>query len=240
MWSHHYDDSLANMFQVQDKITASIADALKVKFASLGTTRSVNPEAHDLVLKARALIEKGRSAAPHATNYLDLGEYAQALAPSLALIKLAPHSASAAFGLAQSYALLHHNQDAARAFDLVQPDTPLGKQLSAAGKLAYQSVLDPKLHAQALAAADALCKRSDLDPDSLYNLVIVYLVLDKKDIALDLLDRSCAPTPFSCNDFAINPTYIPLRGDPRFEAMAKKYDATSQPAASASTSASPR
>jgi serine/threonine-protein kinase len=371
MWSHHYDDSLANMFQVQDKITASIADALKVKFASLGTTRSVNPEAHDLVLKARALIEKGRSAAPleqarrllqhaitiapdyadaHAalarawfdltqystlplkealpkvraeankalaldpsnvdaiialaaadmsqgnaakaqtgferaleidpsnagahmdygvllplkaglaqtleavqlgpdnntaqsnlaTYYLDLGEYARALAPSLALIKLAPHSTSAAFGLAQVYALLHRNEDAAKAFDLVRPDTPLGKQLVAAGKLAYQSVLDPKLHASALAAADALRKRSDLDPDSLYDLVIAYLVLAKKDIALDVLQHSCDPTPYSCNDFAVNPNYISLRGDPRFEALAKKYDATSQPEASASTSASPR
>ena len=371
MWSNHYDDSLSNIFQVQDKITASISDALKVKFAATHAVQTVNPEAHDLVLKARALMQAGRSAAPFeqaralleqaiaiapdyadahallartlndltqfstlplkdalpkvreeankalqldpgnvdailalasadlsegrnaearkgfqrvieldpsnatahldyaillpskqrlaetleaaqldpdlatvrnnlATNYLDLGDYAQALAPSLALVRLSPHSVGSAFGLAQVYALLHRNQDAAKAFDLVQPDTPLGKQLVATGKLAYQSVLDPKLHAQALAAADTLRKRSDLDPDSLYNLVIVYLVLDKKDIALDLLDRSCAPTPFSCNDFAINPTYIPLRGDPRFEAMAKKYDATSQPAASASTSASPR
>jgi tetratricopeptide (TPR) repeat protein len=359
------------VFQVQDKITASIAGALKVKFAARHAAQSVNPEAHDLVLQARALIEKSRSAAPleqarrlleqaitiapdyadaHAglarawfdltqystlplkdalpkvraeatkalaldprnvdaiialaaadmsqgdvvkaktgferaleidpsnvtahmdygvvlplkaglaqtleavqldpdsvtaqnnlaTDYLDLGEYAQALTPSLALIRLTPHSASTAFGLAQVYALLHRSEEAAKAFDLVQPDTALGRQLVAAGKLAYRSVLDPKLHAQALTAADALRKRSDLDPDSLYDLFIAYLVLDRKDVALDLLQRSCDPTPYSCNDFAMNPTYIPLRGDPRFEAMAKKYDATSQPAASASTSASPR
>ena len=64
VWSDHYDDSAANVFQVQDKISAAIADALKVKFASLGPAPTVNPEAHDLVLKARALMETAHTAAP--------------------------------------------------------------------------------------------------------------------------------------------------------------------------------
>jgi hypothetical protein len=170
------------------------------------------------------------------TDYMNLGEYQKALAPSLALAKLAPHSASTAFGLAQNYALLHRDQDAIETFDLVHPDTVLEKRLVAAGKLAYQSVLDSRLRPQALASADALRKRSDLGPDSLYNLFMVYLVLDKKDVALDLLDRSCAPAPYSCGDFAINPTYIPLRGDPRFVALAKKYAPPSPSLESASSS----
>jgi TolB-like protein len=363
-WSDHYDDSLSNIFRVQDKISASIADALKVRFATANTTRTVNPEAYDLVLKARALVDLSRSAAPlenartfleqavvlapdyadaHAllartlndltqfstlslkdalpktraeahqalrldpdnvdailalasadmaesknsearkgfqraieldpsnaiahtdyaqllpprealaetleaarldpdsattqnnlaVQYLNLGEYQKGLASSLALAKLAPHSVSTAFGLALNYALLHRDQDAVKAFDLVQPDSPLGRQLVAAGKLAYQSVLDPKLRLQALASADALRKGADLDPDSLYNLFQVYLVLGQKSIALNLLNRSCAPEPFSCSDFAVNPTYIPLRGDPRFEAMAKKYAAPPQSPTSA-------
>jgi tetratricopeptide (TPR) repeat protein len=344
---------------VQDKITASISDALKVKFASARANQTVNPEAHDLVLQARAAMQTARTASPYeharslleqaiavapdyadahallarvlndltqystltvndaspkvrkeankalqldpgnvdailalasadlsegrnaearqgfqrvieldpsnavahldyglllpsetalaqtleaarldpdnataqnnlATQYMNLGEYQKALAPSQALAKLAPRSATTAFGLAQNYALLHRDQDAIKAFDLVHPDTTLGKQLVAAGKLAYQSVPDPKLRPQALAAADALLKRSGLDPDSLYNLFMTYLVLGEKDTALDLLDRSCVPTPFACNDFAVNPTYIPLRGNPRFEAMAKKYASASQ------------
>jgi len=362
-WSRHYDDSLSNIFQVQDKITASIADALKVKFAAAHAAQAVTPEAHDLVLKARAVMQTARTAAPYeqaralleqaiaiapdyadarallartlndliqfstlslkdalpkvraearkalqlepgnvdamlalasadksegrnaeaskgfqrvialdpsnaiahldyasqlppkqalaetleaarldpdnataqnnlAVFYINLGEYQNALAPMLRLAKLAPHSASTAFGLAQNYALLHRDRDAIEAFDLVHPDTGLGKQLVAAGKLAYQSVLDPKLRPQALAAADALRQRSDLDPDSLYDLFIVYLVLDKKDVALDLLDRSCMPVPFSCNDFAVNPTYVPLRGDPRFKALEKKYNPDPQAPAS--------
>src|SRR6185437_4692487 len=62
-WANHYDDSLSNIFQVQDKISAAIADALKVKFAVAHTKQTVNPEAHDLVLKARALMQTGRTAA---------------------------------------------------------------------------------------------------------------------------------------------------------------------------------
>ena len=353
-WSHHYDDSLSNIFAVQDKISASIASALKVKFASTRATNPINPRAHDLVLQTRALIQTARDAAPYeqaralleqaialdpdyaeahaqlartwsnliqystlpikealpkaleeahtalkldpanvsalivvatvdaaegriasatagyrraialdpsnatahldyalmlprqqalaetleatrldpdnatvqnnlANTYMNSGEYAQALPASQALVRLAPHSASSAFGLAMNYALLHRNQDAIQAFDLVQPGTPLARQLVSAGKLAYQAALDPKLHAKALAAAEMLRKRSDLDPDSVYDLFQVYFLLGKKDIALDLLDRSCIPVPFSCSDLAINPTYIPLRGDPRFEALTRKY-----------------
>ena len=64
IWSDHYDDSLANVFKVQDQISAAIAGALKVKFASLGAAPTVNPQAHDLVLQARALMEKAQTAAP--------------------------------------------------------------------------------------------------------------------------------------------------------------------------------
>ncbi len=60
LWSQHYDDSFANIFAVQDKVSQAIAQALQVKFAQAdlpqgGTT---NPQAHDLLLKGRALLDK--------------------------------------------------------------------------------------------------------------------------------------------------------------------------------------
>jgi serine/threonine-protein kinase len=60
LWSQHYDDAFANIFAVQDKVSQAIAQALQVKFAQAdlpqgGTT---NSEAHDLVLKGRALLDK--------------------------------------------------------------------------------------------------------------------------------------------------------------------------------------
>jgi hypothetical protein len=139
-------------------------------------------------------------------------------------LQLDPGNVDAMLALASANMSIGKNADARQGFRRV------------AGKLAYQSVLDSRLRPQALASADALRKRSDLGPDSLYNLFMVYLVLDKKDVALDLLDRSCAPAPYSCGDFAINPTYIPLRGDPRFVALAKKYAPPSPSLESASSS----
>ncbi|MEO8746963.1 MAG: hypothetical protein ABI379_04795, partial [Rhodanobacter sp.] len=60
LWSQQYDDSFVNIFKVQDQVSQSIASALQVKLAQAdllaGGTR--NPQAHELVLKGRALVEK--------------------------------------------------------------------------------------------------------------------------------------------------------------------------------------
>ncbi|HJP99496.1 MAG TPA: tetratricopeptide repeat protein, partial [Rhodanobacteraceae bacterium] len=343
LWSDHYDDSAANVFQVQDKISAAIADALKVKLASLAPAPTVNPQAHDLVLKAYALSRNASTAAPieraralleqaialdpgyadahaklarawfvltelstlslkdalpkvraeanqalildprnagatlvlgladqaegksarakaefqralaldpsdadaHLTygtmlplkqglaqiqeavqldpteataqndlaiTYLDLGEYAQALPPFQALMKLAPHSADNAMVLALTYSLLHRPEDAVKAFDLAQPETPLAKALVAAGRLVYQSVLDSKLHAPALAAVETLRKRSDLDPFSMSDVLQLDLALGQNDIALELLPKMCSAAAVICADLSLNPVWLPLRG----------------------------
>jgi len=370
LWSDHYDDSLANVFQVQDRISAAIAGALKVKLASLAPAPTVNPEAHDLVLKARALMDSAYTAAPYeqartlyeqalaldpgyadahaglagawlnltafstlslkdalpkiraeanralaldsrngtallvlgnadategktaqakaeyqralaldpsnasahvaygaalpttqalaqnleavqldprnataqndlAIDYLDLGEYAQALPPLQVLMKLTPPSVDTAMLLALTYSLLHRPEDAVKAFDLVQPDTPLAKALVAAGRLTYQSVLDAKLHAQALAAVDALRHRSDLDPVSTVDLIQLYLALGRSATALEQLPKLCASVPVVCGDLSVNPFWLPLRGKPEFQALVKKYDTISQPPASAASASSP-
>ncbi|MGN6313581.1 MAG: tetratricopeptide repeat protein, partial [Rhodanobacteraceae bacterium] len=366
-WSSHYDDSLANIFQVQDKISASIADALKVKFASLAPAPTVNPEAHDLVLKARALVDTAHTAAPveqarslleravalapdyadahaglaHAwldltqfstlslkdavfevraeagkalaldprnvealvqlgnadasegkiagakteyeralaidpsnavahmdygialpvkqslaqeleavqldpqnataqynlaDTYLDLGEFQQALTPAVSLMRLSPYSGDNALLLAWTYSLLHRNQDAVKAFDLAQPDTDLGKAIVAAGRLVYQSLLEPRLHGEAMTAVAVLRKRSDLDPTSIYDVIQLYLVLGDDRTALELLPQFCAGAPVGCTDLSLNPLWLPLRGEPRFQALMNKYGTVSQPLASASSS----
>ncbi|HEX7341955.1 MAG TPA: tetratricopeptide repeat protein [Rhodanobacteraceae bacterium] len=368
IWSHHYDDSLANVFAVQDKISAAIAGALKVKFASLGQAQTVNPQALDLVLKARALVEKAGTAAPfeqartlyeqaialdpnyadaHAglarawfdltqfstlplkdtlpkvraeanqalaldprnvdalvalgnadasednnaeaktyyqralaidpsnaiahLNYgnvlplqpglaqyleavqldpdlalaqnnlavgdLDAGDYAQALPPWQATLRLDPTSADNAMGLAQTYSLLHRDAGAVKAFDLAQPKTELAKALIAAGRLTYQSLLDPTLHAQALAAVAALRQRTDLDPESMGDVLQLELALGENATALGLLPKYCASSPVACSDLSVNPLWIPLRGQPRFEALVKQYDTVSKPAPAATASA---
>ncbi|TAM92861.1 MAG: hypothetical protein EPN40_13980, partial [Rhodanobacteraceae bacterium] len=60
LWSKHYDDTFANIFAVQDKVSQAIAQALQVKFAQadLPAGGTGNPQAHELVLKGRALLDK--------------------------------------------------------------------------------------------------------------------------------------------------------------------------------------
>jgi len=60
LWSQHYDDSFANIFAVQDKVSQAIAQALQVKFAQADLPQggTSNPQAHELVLKGRALKDK--------------------------------------------------------------------------------------------------------------------------------------------------------------------------------------
>ncbi|MBS0431304.1 MAG: hypothetical protein JSS21_02700 [Proteobacteria bacterium] len=170
-------------------------------------------------------------------SYFDLGEYQLALTPDLAEVKLAPHEADSALTLAQNYALLHRDADAVKAFDLVRPDTGLGKALVDAGRLTYQSVLDPKLHAQALAAVDALRRRPDLDPESEGDIMQLLLALGQNNTVLAMLPQSCASSPFGCTDLSINPLWLPLRGAPEFAELVKKYDTVSKPATSSSTAA---
>ena len=368
-WSSHYDDSLANIFQVQDKISASIASALKVKFASTRAAPTVDPQAHDLVLKGAALMRTDRTAAglqqarryfeqaialdpgyadAHAwvagawfdltqfsplplakalpqvraeagkalaldpdnvyalivlanidategridkakagyeralkldpsnaiahldyalmlplrqslaesleavrldpervaaqnnlaLAYLDLGEYQGALPAAQGMMRLEPDSPDSAFLLASNYALLHRIEDAVKVFDQAKPQTSLAKQLIAAGRLAYQSVLDPKLRPQALAAANALRRRNDLDPVTVADLTQIYSRLGEYTAMLDLLPGMCTASPASCSDLSVNPVFLPVHGNPAFEALVKKYDTTSQPAA-ALTSSSP-
>ncbi|HKV65862.1 MAG TPA: hypothetical protein VJN66_05730 [Rhodanobacteraceae bacterium] len=365
VWADHYDDALANVFQVQDQLSAAIAGALKVKFASLDTSRTVNPQAHDLVLQARALLRTAQTAQPieqaiklferavaiapdyadaraglagawldltqfsmlpikdvlpkvradarHALSLdprnvealvalanadvaegkigaakagferalaidpsnayahldygnllplkpglaqeqeatqldpdnataqndlaeteLDLDNYAQALPAAQALVMLAPRSPDNALMLAETDALLHRDEDAVKAFDLAQPDGQLTKALVAAGRLTYRAADDPALRRQALAAVDALHARTDLDPGSESDVIQLYLVLGENTTALELLPKTCTAQPVNCSDLSVNPEFMPLRGDPRFQALVKQYDTVSQPAAAAS------
>ncbi|TAM96664.1 MAG: tetratricopeptide repeat protein [Rhodanobacteraceae bacterium] len=101
LWSHHYDDTFANIFAVQDKVSQAIASALQVKFAQadLPVGGTTNPQAHELVLKGRALLDK-REAASLAAARQDF-EQAIAIDPNYAdahallsrtLLQLTEHS----------------------------------------------------------------------------------------------------------------------------------------------------
>ena len=59
LWSESYERELKDIFAMQDEITASIVNALKIKLAvALPAQRKPNPEAYDLDLKGRYFLNK--------------------------------------------------------------------------------------------------------------------------------------------------------------------------------------
>ena len=92
LWSAHYDDSLRNIFAVQDKITGAIADALNVKFANMPSAPTLNPRAHDFYLKGLAALERFTAADAQIAQQ----DFQQA-------VKLDPNYADAWAELAYSY-----------------------------------------------------------------------------------------------------------------------------------------
>lgn len=359
LWSDHYDDSLQNIFAVQDKISAAISDALNVKFARMRAAPTLNPQAHELYLRGLAGLEsataaeaqaaqkyfqqalaldphyadawaglaasylslaqwstlplaeavpKMRAAAkqalaldPHnvdalvelanadnadpdadrntqakseyeqalrldpnnarahldygtvlpleqdlaqtreaarldpdnataqnnlATLYQDLGNWPGMVEAAKALNRLSPKGTDAAFYLAFAYDAMGRNADAAKAFDLVHPTSKTDQQLVDAGRLAYQALLRPSLRPTALSALAAL-RRANLGPFAQGNVLLLYLALDDKEVAMQMLPGICSAAPVGCNDLAINPMYRPLHGNPRFESLAKKYSTLS-------------
>ena len=155
-------------------------------------------------------------------DYLVLGDYEQALAPTLAMTQLSSDQIDSAFILAFIYRQLHRYQDMMGAFDLVKPSTPLDKQLIDAGRLTYRSFLEPDIHSLALMALKSL-RHAKLSPYSKVDLLQLYLVLGENKKALQLLTAVCASDPVVCADLAIDPVYAPLHHDPRFQKLAKQY-----------------
>ncbi|MGH8215217.1 MAG: tetratricopeptide repeat protein [Rhodanobacteraceae bacterium] len=355
-WAAHYDDSLKNIFALQDSITGSIANTLKVKFAGTQAAPTSNPQAHDLYLKGLALIDRqttgdARDAEQYfqqalaldpdyadawtglANAYMQLQQYStlpiktaavkiraaaekalalepknanalvvlgvadvfdgrnqqaradyqralaldpnnvrahldyalvmpterEALAQTLEaarldpdnvtaqnnlaalyedmhdwpnallalkrVIHLSPHNVLAAFRLADVYSKMRQGGDAVKAFDLVQPSTDLDRRLLAAGKLSYQTILQPTLHPEALAALAEL-RNADLSPNDQENVIRLYMMLGDKDAALEMLAKECAANTWRCADIGDAAEFASLRGDRRFQKLAKQYPAT--------------
>ncbi|MFO1056902.1 MAG: adenylate/guanylate cyclase domain-containing protein [Dongiaceae bacterium] len=64
LWSHRYDDELKDVFDVQDKITTSVAAALQAKLIGAETERALakgpdNLDAYDYVLRGRERLAAG-------------------------------------------------------------------------------------------------------------------------------------------------------------------------------------
>ncbi|MGH8191096.1 MAG: tetratricopeptide repeat protein, partial [Rhodanobacteraceae bacterium] len=156
-----------------------------------------------------------------------------------ALLRLDPATVDSAFYLAFAYQQLHQDDKIESAFAAVKPATDLDRQQVAAGQLTYRALADPKLRPQALAALKDL-SRHQSNLDVAVNLMQMYLALGETAPGLHLLEGLCPADPVGCSDLSVNPMYVVLRTDPRFQKLVKKYNtATVTAPASAGSSAQP-
>lgn len=157
-----------------------------------------------------------------ATTAQDLGDWAGMIKAAQAMIRLNPQGVDSAFYLAYAYQQLRQDAPMVAAFDLVKPANAVDQQQVAAGRLVYQSLLHPALRPQALAAVQQLA-RYQSNTAVTVNLPQLWLALGEHAEALKQLQGVCLAMPIACNDLAINPLYVPLRADPAFQKLAKRY-----------------
>jgi len=93
----------------------------------------------------------------------------------------------------------------------------------AAGQLTYRALADPTLRPQALVALKDLSRHAS-NQDVAGNLMQMYLALGETAPALQGLESYCPAVPVACYDIAINPMYVALRTDPRFQKLVKQYN----------------
>jgi TolB-like protein/DNA-binding SARP family transcriptional activator len=96
LWTDRFDGDLADVFGLQDRIAAEVAQALKHAFDAPSPTRGLDPEAYELYLRARGLISA-------AGQFFDLSG-AQAVPLLEQVVVIAPACAPAWELLAQARA----------------------------------------------------------------------------------------------------------------------------------------
>jgi adenylate cyclase len=193
VWAERYDRELADIFAVQDDVTAQIARALEVRFADAADAPSSrreteNPEAYDCLLRGR---EQYRRYTPDG-NAAARRLYERA-------IELDPRYAEAHAGLAETY--LHDwfggfSEGLARAFALAQT----AKSLDASRPLVYEALssvlLFKRQHDEAAAAARRWVEIEPGNAEAYANLAGILNFAGEPEHVGGLLEKAKRLNPF--------------------------------------------
>ena len=197
LWAERYDRALTGIFELQDDITARIADALRVQFAgaaddtALEQHQTESAEAYDLVLWARKLLNRfDRKKADEARDLLERaidldGGYARAYGLLahyyLDLWRL--------WGEDRDLNLSRAEDHAERAAALDPRDA--GPHVTLAQVSMFRRDFD-----KADAEADAALARAPGDAVALANLGSMLRYIHRSEEAADVLDRAIRLDPF--------------------------------------------
>ena len=143
LWAERYDRDLIDIFELQDEVTRMIVDALKVKLSASESARlsgeaTTSVEAHDLVLRARALLHGAAK---------DAAIFRRAVAMLEGAIALDPDYGESYGGMAMAYLYDFQN----RWSD--EPDRSLETAMRYADQAVEKAPNDPYCHYVASVAA---------------------------------------------------------------------------------------
>jgi adenylate cyclase len=104
IWADRFDDNLADVFELQDRIANSVASVIDATIEAVETRRAIerptgSPDAYELFLQANA-----------ATMSWDRTDMARAIVSARQALDLDPQFAWAAVVLAMSHAVFYHSQ----------------------------------------------------------------------------------------------------------------------------------
>ncbi|GJM04568.1 MAG: adenylate cyclase [marine bacterium B5-7] len=198
LWSERYDRELTDIFEIQDEITLSILDALKLKLLSNERNRILkrstkNPEAYQLYLKGRQNF-----------HLITPDGYLKAIEFFNTAVEIEPSYSEAIAGIASCYLNLWH-------FDLVPADQCLQPMIEST----YKAIeLDDKIAESHLAMArlrmwyefNLMEAKKEFEitlelnpniPDAIAHYAFVESCLGNKSKALELGKRALELDPFS-------------------------------------------
>ncbi len=194
LWAETYKGTLADVFDIQEKVSKQIVDALMVKLtpkeqAVLSKRSTLDAGAFDCHLRARDfLYRRTKNSIQFAIQLFQKA------------IELDPRYASAYAGLGEAYATLHHDFDT----NEIWLDKAIESSLKA---LVYDSTLSDAYAALGLAyfskkslddALEATQKAIELDPNNFAGYWIlgrIYHTIDRDRDAVTLFEKAIALNP---------------------------------------------
>jgi TolB-like protein/Tfp pilus assembly protein PilF len=226
-WSQHFDRRYADLFQLQDEITAAVAAALKTRLiaATTASTQSDRPPGGDLDAYRNYL--QGRF---HVVRTSEQDDRA-AIGYFEAALRLDPHYARAQSGLAQAWAHLSSvylggdpaQQAYTRATEAMNAALTLDPGLASAHRMHCWLLEDL---ARDWKAAEAECRRAvelaPADSEVLAELGWLMAVLNRPQQAVDYLQQALAADPLNAIAYHWMARFLPALGRlPEAEAAAR-------------------
>jgi len=196
LWAEKYSGTMDDVFDVQERVSRAIVDALQVTLTSAEQVRlAARPIQHarafELYLEARAEMRRYGASLDHARMLLDRAVEIEGESPPLRAMRAFMEFSKVRGGTASDLAPLEVAEREARSLVELVPDAPYGHALL--GFVAYE-------RGELREAARHLTKAMEIDPadpDVLFFLAITYQAAGQIEPARELAGRNYAADPLS-------------------------------------------